>query len=213
MGRERPFNSHLNFTPSIYRPALNAAVGINKSLTWFTTDLTARFRSFGVGSASTGLECLLKGLAIPHPVINGSGLYPVFTTPFSKCFSCAVDCFVSVSARIVLLRKYISPPTVIGFVISVNVNAVKLVIRGWFLTHVLHEIFKSPNLNHPTITNLYSPTAVSVVAPVFRVINSLFHSSPGVMFRLVVFHAEIFVLGHMPKYNVSNDISKEVFTI
>lgn len=82
---------------------------------------------------------------------------------------------------IVSLFRKCSPLAVFGTIVSIIIYAFNRVLRAWSLSHVSDEVMEI----HPTITNLYSPSSVSMKVPVIWVPNSFFNRIPDSVFKCV----------------------------
>lgn len=87
---------------------------------------------------------------------------------------------------VVVLVRPLYPPAVVGRVITVVVDAVKLVFCGWSFTHISNKARESAALPipvNPSVTDLDAPPSVVLVAPPSGVEASTFHINPNALRR------------------------------
>ena len=84
-------------------------------------------------------------------------------------------------SSIVVLLPLRCPTAIRGGVISVVINSVDRVSRGWSFTHVIIKRLKTIS---PLLANGYVPFPVSEIIAVIMVMASLYHANPYLIFFL-----------------------------
>ena len=115
-----------------------------------------------------------------------SPAYTKVVNPLREIFSLSINSNESDFTRIIYLLFLSCPSTIIWGIIAVIVYTVYAVSRGWFVFHIIYEIFKSFFLIRPSFTNFYSSASIVSVRGIRFVVASAHHSSIAAVFVLPI---------------------------
>lgn len=194
---------HTVFSPPVFGTTAHTTVGSSKAFTYATADDTDRSWLFGVYSPARVFQGLLKSHAFLCPVIDTTDTNSILSTPLSNSFSNSVDRLVPIPTRVVSLRYPVSPPAVKRCIVSIGVDSIKFMLRGWLGAHIFHKLLESVTRPEPSIGHLYTSATIPVVAPVVRIANSHIHRPPRVVLGLIDAGRVFEILEHIKHYNVS----------
>ena len=92
----------------------------------------------------------------------------------------AINRHPPIESGITCLFSFGGPSTILGFVISIIVDAINGVKWGWFWSHIFHKSIKTI---HPSLANLDTSTTVNRKFMMDRVVAPLLHGSPCLVFK------------------------------
>lgn len=102
-----------------------------------------------------------------------------FTSPLSERLNTSIKAQSSISSRIVTLDDGLSPNTILRRIAPVIIHTLQRMLSGGTQAHVKEEVREAV----PSCTNLYSTTAVVFVRRAQRIVTSIFHMLPSMIFR------------------------------
>lgn len=166
-------------------------------------------------------RCSKCSLNIPS-VAQSTSNYIIFNfklpLPFRHCHSNTIDSHEPSPHHMSHLFSLSAPSTILRRIVSVGINTVKRMLGGRLFTHIFEKIRKTP----PVVADFNSPSSVSVICPIFRIMASFHHRSPRIIFKAILASSTsmfvsrmLFALSmihkittHIKYYNVLNDIGQ-----
>ncbi len=104
--------------------------------------------------------------------------------PFCYCLCLIVESYEAIRSLISMLLSRCRPSAIFWRVVTIIINSINRIFRGWSLSHISKKVLKRIN---PALTDSYSASTVIFILINIFIVASLFYTNPDFIFRDTVF--------------------------